>query len=604
MRTSGFRLSVPMVGCLLCAVASAQVTQRVSVASSGVQGYGDSGFTSLSADGRFVAFASQAQNLASNDTNGFVDVFVRDRRSGRTELVSIAANQAGGNANSSFGVSPSISADGRFVAFISYASNLVAGDTNGKLDAFVRDLRNLITVRVSVSTSGTQGNGHCRSVSISADGRYVAFDSESSNLAPGDWNAREDVFVRDLQGGITQLVSAYVNGEPGLGASWSPSISADGRFVAFTSDSPLVQSDTNGFADVYVHDRSSGLNERASLATGGAQENYESGGPRISADGRYVAFISYASNLVEGDTNGSMDVFVRDRQNDTTERVSMATGGVQGNGDSGQWGTSISGDGRRVAFASNASNLVAGDTNRFFDVFVRDRLSRTTDRVSVATSGREGNGDSGWASSLSISADGHIVAFGSVASNLVAGDTNVHMDVFVHDRDAISFTSLCDPGIGTVIDCPCWNWPTDTSRGCNNSSWTGGASLMASGVAHLSTDSLVFTTDGEKPTAFSIVMQGNTLLTNGVIDGQGVRCAGGMTKRLFVKTAVAGSITAPDFGAGDSTVSARSAAKGDVIQPGQSRYYLVYYRDPIVLGGCPASSTFNATQTGQVTWWQ
>jgi hypothetical protein len=116
-------------------------------------------------------------------------------------------------------------------------------------------------------------------------------------------------------------------------------------------------------------------------------------------------------------------------------------------------------------------------------------------------------------------------------------------------------------------------------------------------------DSLVFTTSGERPTAFSIVMQGNTLLPNGVVYGQGVRCAGGATKRLFTKTAVAGSITAPDFGAGDPTVSARSAAKGDVIQAGQSRYYLVYYRDPIVLGGCPASSTFNATQTGQVTWW-
>jgi hypothetical protein len=176
------------------------------------------------------------------------------------------------------------------------------------------------------------------------------------------------------------------------------------------------------------------------------------------------------------------------------------------------------------------------------------------------------------------------------------------LDVFVRDRDISGFTSLCDGGVGGVTACPCANPPAGPGRGCDNSAGTGGAALSASGAAYLSRDSLVFTTNGERPTAFGIVLQGTTALTSGVVYGQGVRCVGGTLLRLYSKTASGGSITAPDFGAGDPTVSARSAAMGDVIQPGQSRWYLVYYRDPTVLGGCPASSTFNATQTGQVDW--
>jgi hypothetical protein len=164
------------------------------------------------------------------------------------------------------------------------------------------------------------------------------------------------------------------------------------------------------------------------------------------------------------------------------------------------------------------------------------------------------------------------------------------------------FTSLCDPGVGGVIACPCGNLPGSPGRGCDNSSGTGGAILSASGVAYLSHDTLVFTTSGEKPTATSIVMQGNSLLANGVVFGQGVRCVGGTLKRLYTKTAVAGSITAPNFGAGDPAVSIRSATLGDPISAGQSRWYLVYYRDPIVLGGCPAANTFNATQTVRIDW--
>jgi hypothetical protein len=247
-----------------------------------------------------------------------------------------------------------------------------------------------------------------------------------------------------------------------------------------------------------------------------------------------------------------------------------------------------------------ATNLVVGDKNVSRDVFLRDRQAGTTERISVDSAGKESGGPS---DDPSISADGRFVAFRSSADTLVPGDSSSSGDIFLRDRDASRFTSLCQPGVGGVHACPCANPPNSPGRGCNNSAGTGGAFLTASGIAYLSTDSLVFTTYGEKPTALSIVLQGTALAASGVVYGQGVRCVGGTLKRLYTKAASLGSITAPNLGAGDPTVSARSAAKGDPIQPGQSRWYLVYYRDPIVLGGCPASRTFNATQTGEVSWW-
>ncbi len=262
-------------------------------------------------------------------------------------------------------------------------------------------------------------------------------------------------------------------------------------------------------------------------------------------------------------------------------------------------------DGHAGSLVTNEDGSVAisVDTNTHQDVFVRDRQLGTTEGVSVDSSGAQGDYNSGYSGWLSISADAGFVAFGSQATNLVPGDTNGFFDTFVRGRlGGPSFVSLCDPGNGGVVACPCSNPPSALGCGCNNSASTGGASLSASDSTSLSADNLVFTTVGEKPTATSVVLQGTTLVASGVLYGQGVRCLGGTLKRLFTKTASGGSITAPNFGAGDPTVSARSAAKGNPISAGQSRWYLVYYRDPIVLGSCPASSTFNCTQTGMVTW--
>ena len=326
----------------------------------------------------------------------------------------------------------------------------------------------------------------------------------------------------------------------------------------------------------------------------GAEADHSSVEPSLSADGRFVAFQSNASNLVAGDTNSFADIFVRDRLLGTTVRASVDSNGVPA--DYVSWHPSLSGDGRYVAFQSAASNLVAGDTNAETDVFLHDFLSGTTERASVNSSGVQA---SSWSERPALSGDGLVLAFASNAWNLCLGDGNATLDVFVYDHSATVF-DICQPGVGGVMPCPCANPAANAPRGCDNSSATGGAQLVSSGLASVSGDTLVFTTNGEKPSATSIVLQANAEYSGGSNFARGVQCLSGVWKRLYVKTASGGSISAP--AAGDASVSARSAALGDSIVAGMRRWYAVYYRDPIVLGGCPAGATFNITQTQRVTW--
>ena len=569
-----------------------QATERISVSIQGDVG-GDlpsplSGF--VSADGRYVAFMTPVINTWH--------VLLRDRMTGTFEILS---RDSGGNLGDGtsglFGIW--ITPDARFVAFESRADNLVPNDNNWSRDLFVRDRWMDTTERVSVGMRGVEANDESLYPSLSDDGRFVAFTSPASNLVSGDTNGKFDVFVRDRELGTTELVSVAMGGGPGNKDSYVPCISGDGRFVAFESEATdLVPADTNAYKDVFVRDRRDHTTTRVSVATDGTQGNGHSAWPAMSANGQYVVFTSEASNLVVGDTNGTRDVYLHDRRTGMTVRVDVTDGGAQANygGQSG----SISSDGRYVAFFSGSTNLIHGDAHGG-DVFVRDLERGTTERVSVTTGGSVTN--TGYSDVPSISKDGRYVVFRSSANDLVPGDTNGSTDVFIHDRHASGFTSTCDPGVGVVVDCPCSNPSSEPGRGCDNSSATGGAVLSAGGLAYLSMDDLAFTTSGEGPTATSVLLQGRELIPHGVIYGQGVRCAGGELERLFVKHAVGGGMTAPDFGAGDNSISACSASKGDVIRPGQSRWYVVAYRDPGVLGGCSSGSTFNTTQTGQVTWW-
>ena len=400
---------------------------------------------SISADGRYVSFYSESTDLVTNDTNEADDVFVRDTVSNTTTRISVSSSGEEGNGDSTYS---SISADGRYIVFSSRASNLVDGDTNGQSDVFLRDTQENTTTRVSVSSSGEEGNSYIwgdNTPSISADGRYIAFESYASNLVDGDTNEAGDVFVRDTVSNTTIRVSVNSSGEEGNQSSRSHAISADGRYVVFSSyASNLVDGDTNEADDVFVRDTVSNTTTRISVSSSGEEGNGDSTYSSISADGRYIVFSSRASNLVDGDTNGQSDVFLRDTQENTTTRVSVSSSGEEGNSDMpGDNTPSISADGRYVVFPSNSSNLVENDTNGFNDIFLRDTQANITKRLTSDSLGRQGNSES---FNSTISSDGNFIAFESVASNLVDGDTNDAIsDMFIVSRQEVIPTPTPTP---------------------------------------------------------------------------------------------------------------------------------------------------------------
>lgn len=400
---------------------------RVSVNSAGEESNSYSFSPSISADGRLVAFFSRASNLVSDDTNDSSDIFVHDRWTGQTTRVSVSSSSEEADGDSK---SPAISADGRFVAFESRARNLVPGDVNDTTDIFVHDRQTGRTERVSVTSVGEGADALSQTPSISADGRHVAFFGGATNLGKGDTNGFLDVFVHDRESGETTRVSISSLGEQGDEDSGWQSVSGNGRYVAFWSRaSNLVPGDTNGADDVFVCDTLTGQIERVSVHSSGQQTRSHSRQPSISGDGRYVSFVSY-EQFVPEDTNSKEDIYVHDRVPGETIRVSTSSAGVQGNHNS--WLPAISSDGRYVAFQSFADTLVPDDTNGFSDVFIHNRHTGQTWRVSVGSAGEQGN--SAVDSRPSVSADGRYIAFASYASNLMPHDTNEARDVFVFDR--------------------------------------------------------------------------------------------------------------------------------------------------------------------------
>ena len=409
---------------------STGTTEQIDVSGSGARAnIGSEVKISLNADGRFVAFSSGASNLAP-EQDLIQDIFVRDRASGTTELVS---KNSSSEPSDGVSIDPEISANGRYVVFTSDATNLVPGDTNQCFnslldetyvpgdcpDIFIHDRESGHTERVSVGSAGEQANNQSYAPAISADGRYVTFGSKATNLIPNDPNF-SGLFIRDRHAGITMRVPIAI------AAKGDYSITPDARYIAYTGLS-------NGKYAINVYDRQTGVNEQISAPLPRRSLDGDSTNPVMSADGRYVAYTSRATTLVAGDTNLRRDVFVYDRLNRVTERVSVSSAGAQANGDStpgiySSW-VAISADGRRVAFSSSATNLASGDTNTCSlfpgpgqcpDIFVRNRETGMTSRVSLTLSGGEANNASYRAV---MSSDGNVLAYISLATNLGAGDT-------------------------------------------------------------------------------------------------------------------------------------------------------------------------------------
>jgi Tol biopolymer transport system component len=384
----------------------------------------------LSADGRYAAFASAADNLVAGDTNGAGDVFVKDLQTGAIQRVSTSSTGTAANAASS---DPHLSADGRYVTFASDATNLVPLDLNNSSDVFVKDLQSGILVLASSDALGAGAGGASYDPSLSPDGRYVAFTSAAEDLVNGDTNSDVDVFVKDLASGTVTLVSIDATGAQTDDDSSHAALSTDGRFVAFESRATnLVDGDTNEVCDVFLKDLLTGAIARVSVDYAGAQGVGSSYDASLSADGRHVAFLSDAGNLVPIDTNALCDVFVKDMQTGAIFRASTDSNGNQANRSVST--ATLSGDGRHVAFITSATNLVADDTNGVDDVFVKDLDTGCLTRVNTNAQGQQTSGVSWSTGSPSLSSDGRYVAFASAADNLTTDDDNAVTDVFVKDR--------------------------------------------------------------------------------------------------------------------------------------------------------------------------
>ncbi|WP_427919812.1 TolB family protein [Streptomyces sp. cg40] len=390
--------------------------ERISTGARGSQADGASTAPAISADGRYVAFASAATNLVPGDRNGVTDLFVRDLRTGRTVRV----------AQGPIVDRSAFSADGRYLVFVTPAA-LAKGDTNGADDIYLRDLRTGRTERVSHGHAPSTPAPHLNSApTISGNGRYVAYVTASPDTVPGDTNGREDVVVHDRRTGRDELVQFTTSGAQGDGDALQPALGTDGRYVAFTTAAHLDPAhDWTHAQNVYVRDRVKGVTEQISIPTRFVYKS-SSFGPSISANTRLVAFSSNVDSLVPGDTDKTTDVFLFDRAKQTTVRLSTAADGTQGDGAS--YGVSLSADGRYAAFGSSATNLVPGDTDGVADIFVKDLRTGAVQQVTGAADGPS--------DAVALDADGSTAAFSSTATNLVRRDTNGVADIFVRHLEA------------------------------------------------------------------------------------------------------------------------------------------------------------------------
>ncbi|BAY27535.1 hemolysin-type calcium-binding region [Calothrix sp. NIES-2100] len=423
------------------------VINRVSVASDGTQSNNSSisSTPKISANGNYIAFTSSANNLVVNDTNSRQDIFVYDLTTKQTTRVSLASNGTQLFNDSS---NPSISADGSFVAFITYSSYVSNGLLIASDDISIYNRTTAQTTRINNATDGSRANSRSFNPSISGDGNYITYTSAATNLVLNDSNSADDIFVYNRNTGETTRVSIANDGTQANASSSLASISADGRYIVFQSNaSNLVANDINAQTDIFLYDRTTSNITRVSVASDGTEANGNNYGASISADGGYIVYSSAASNLVANDNNNRSDVFVYDRTTKQTTRISIASNGTEG--DDSSFSPSISSDGRYITYISAATNLVANDSNFQSDVFVYDRNTQQTTRVNLAGNGTQANFSS---SSPSISGDGRYVAFDSLANNLVLNDTNNGRDIFVYDRSSTFNTISPNVVQGSWVD--------------------------------------------------------------------------------------------------------------------------------------------------------
>lgn len=423
--------TITLFSLLFCAkvIDAQEIITRVSVTSEGNEANLHSFAPSISGDGRYVTFQSEATNLVADDDNGFTDIFLYDRYTNELKLIS--RNLAGKSANfkSNFAT---ISQDGHYIVFQSDASDLVANDTNQVRDVFIYSIESEKIELISINNQGIQGDAPSSFPVLSADGRYVAFDSDATNLVTDDTKNYIDVFVHDRTTHETTRISVNSRGKQVNSSSYGASISGDGRYVAYVSNSrSLAANDTNKTTDIFVHDRENGSVQRISLNNEGIEGNAASYEPRISLDGQWVVFTSWASNLVPDDTNQARDIFLYNLTTAMIERVSVNNQGKES--DSASFAPHISGNNRYIVFNSEADNLVIDDDNKTIDVFIYDHNTRQINRMTPYSQ----TFSSGAASFYppAISDDGRFVAYESKALNLTATDFNESSDIFVYDRD-------------------------------------------------------------------------------------------------------------------------------------------------------------------------
>ncbi|HSX43192.1 MAG TPA: hypothetical protein VLF59_03840 [Candidatus Saccharimonadales bacterium] len=414
----------------------------ISVDGSGNQGTNDSADSnsqvSMSQDGRYVLFSSSASNLVSGDTDNAADLFVKDRLTGSVTRVDVSS--AGTQANIGGDIWGRISADGKYVAFESYATNFVSGTLPANsVHYYLHNMTTGSTDLIDVGMGGAMPNtgGDSRSVDISADGRYVVFASGASNLVSGDTNSQQDIFVRDTKLSTTTLLSKADSGTAANGDSTRPSINCDGSMIAFSSQATnLVSSDTNGVDDDFLVNRVGGNSIKdltlSANATSGVEGYSAPLAPVVSCNGSTVLVPSKASNLTSGVTGTTKyHLYAYNTFNDSFELIDKSASGTVGN--NGVRDDAISWDGNLIAFNSQANNLSSStyDDNSYADVYLRNRSANTTEQVSRASTTTSLQSPQSEAVTPSISLDGRYVSFSTYSSNAVSGDTNSKHDVFV-----------------------------------------------------------------------------------------------------------------------------------------------------------------------------